>query len=351
MTPTSVGLVLVDGDEGDGATMRRDAVEIENSDEAAAAILGSEALAATRGLRLKSIGVTWSEDVGAEASKLMQTLAESGFDNIVPVAMPAATEALARGIADALGYRTTAVCAIEPDTVIALIVCNTAGVGDKAAVHTAFNHAIYSDDSLVSWLSTLFARADRQPEALVVVGSAGDFGEVCELLHDVLSVPVYAPAEAELALAKGAALATTTAAGSEFVPPEPYRGPGRHRRVDPQPARRLGRLSRPATLPLAMLVAGSVSFVASVSMAVSLQLNSDRHIPQVSTAASESAPGALVAPPAHVQVDLAREVIEPPAVEPPVVESPIVDQVPAEQPEPGEQPTPADVPQPAQPGA
>ena len=218
MTPTSVGLVLVEGNDGDGPTVERGAFEIQNSVDTTAAILCSEALAVSRGLRLKSIGVTWSEDVDAEASILMQTLSDSGFDNIVPVAMSEATEALALGIADALGYRTTAVCAIEPDTVITLIVHNM----DTAdgAVHTAFNHAIYSDESLISWLSTVFTRADWQPEALVVVGSAGDFGEVIERLQDALSVPVFSPAEAELALARGAALAS--AATAEFFLPEPY---------------------------------------------------------------------------------------------------------------------------------
>jgi hypothetical protein len=84
MTPSSIGLVLVEGNDVDGFTMDHDAVEIMNSDDATAAVLRSEALAATRGLRLKSIGLTWSDDADAEASMLMQSLSESGFDNVVP---------------------------------------------------------------------------------------------------------------------------------------------------------------------------------------------------------------------------------------------------------------------------
>ena len=68
MTPSSIGLVLVEGNDVDGFTMDHDAVEIMNSDDATAAVLRSEALAATRGLRLKSIGLTWSDDADAEAS-------------------------------------------------------------------------------------------------------------------------------------------------------------------------------------------------------------------------------------------------------------------------------------------
>src|ERR1700754_3974949 len=77
MTQTSVGLVLVEGQDADGATMDRDsfAVDhgaIESSDQATAAVLRTEAIAATRGLRLHSIGVTWSEDADAQASMLMK---------------------------------------------------------------------------------------------------------------------------------------------------------------------------------------------------------------------------------------------------------------------------------------
>jgi len=201
MTPTSFGLVLVEGHDADGATVDRDAFDVEHgpihtSEQATAAVLRTEAIAATRGIRLHSIGLTWSEDAGDQASQLMRSLSESGFDNVVPIRLPEATEALARGMADVIGYDTTAVCVIEPEAVIALIV----HTGD-GAVQTAFNHAIDTEESLISWLSTVFTKADWQPEALVVVGSAGGFEEYLPELEDALSVPVFSPAEAELALA------------------------------------------------------------------------------------------------------------------------------------------------------
>jgi hypothetical protein len=350
MTPTSVGLVLVEGHDGDGVTVERDAVEIDCGEDATAAILCSEALAASRGLRLKSIGVTWSEDVDAEASMLMKTLSESGFENIVPVALPEATEALARGIADALGYRTTAVCAIEPDTVITLIVHNMDH--SDGAVHTAFNHTIDSDESLISWLSTVFTRADWQPQALAVVGSAGDFGEVCGRLQEALSVPVFSPAEAELALARGAALASATTA--EFFLPDPYhfgdvlgsgyRGddrdarPARHRRK----GGRRRRSRDTAAVPLAMLLTGSVTFVASVSMAVSMQLMPDRHvrtIPTTATVQAEQIPAPVptVAPviPSAVPTESEPESVTAPTEQPEVQvpESPVIDAAPVVSPD------------------
>ena len=127
VTPSAVGLVLVEGQDADGATMDRDAFEVRprrqssaqhTCEQAAAAVMRTEAIAAARGHRLHSIGVTWSDDADTEASLLLRSLSDSGFDNVVPIRLPEATEALARGIAEVIGYETTAVCVIEPETVI-----------------------------------------------------------------------------------------------------------------------------------------------------------------------------------------------------------------------------------------
>ena len=73
MTPTTVGFVLVEGQDGDGATMERDAFAVHTdgrtdalhtSKQAAAAVRRTKALAAARGHRLHSIGVTWSMTPG-----------------------------------------------------------------------------------------------------------------------------------------------------------------------------------------------------------------------------------------------------------------------------------------------
>ena len=346
MTPTSVGLVLVEGQDADGATMDRDAFTLEqgsipSSEQATAAVLRTEAMAATRGLRLHSIGVTWSEDADAQASMLLQSLSESGFDNVVAIRMPEATEALARGIADVLGYATTAVCVIEPESVIALIVNTVDG-----AVQTAFNHAIDSDDSLISWLSTVFTRADWEPEALVVVGSAGDFEPILDRLEEALSVPVFAPEEAKLALARGAALAS---AQSTELPLDLYaaefaddRDQGRHG-IAAQPERqrpgpRRGMPTR--KFPLAMLAAGMVTFVVSVSIAVSLQLTPSRDAQPsspVPAANAESPPVVkaippAVAPPVAIPPVPVVEAALPPPEAPPIVEAPPVDEVPVQAP-------------------
>lgn len=286
VTPSAVGLVLVEGHDADGATMDRDAFEVgvrgrssalQTSEQAAAAVLRSEAIAATRGHRLHSIGVTWSDDANVEASLLLKSLSESGFDNVVPVRLPEATEALARGIADVIGYDTTAVCVLEPETVIVLIVHSRDG-----AVQTALNHALVTEEDLIRWLSGVFTRAEWQPQALVVVGSGGD-DEIMPILEDALSVPVFAPAEAQLALARGAALASAQTNEPAFIDHVEAR---RERRTDSS-----RRLPLAQSVPLALLVAGVLTFVTSLSVAVSLQLAPKRDSPT-----AEARPAAKTSP-------------------------------------------------------
>lgn len=375
MTPSSMGLVLVEGNDVDGFTMDHDAVEIMNSGDATAAVLRSEARAATRGLRLKSIGLTWSDDADTEASLLMQSLSESGFDNVVPVRFPEANEAVARGIADALGCGTTAVCTIEPEFAITMIVHAASG-----AVHTAVNHSIGSRAGLTSWLSAVFTRADWQPEALVVIGSAGNFEAILPGLQDALSVPVFTPEEADLALARGAALVSVRAGDSDLsepyyfgdVPrPDEWAGEdfgwdptfdafedqfedqferpafapvGRHRS---RGSSRWEQVSSSPTLPLTMLAVGSTAFVASVSMAVTLQFlpshggastsvtKSPRPAAAEQAVAPAEPPTVHVAPAAEPSAELSAPV-EAPLSDAPVVEpqaAPVVEPEPAMHPD------------------
>jgi hypothetical protein len=294
VTPSAVGLVLVEGQDADGATMDRDAFEVgfrgrssavQTSEKAAAAVRRSEAIAATRGHRLHSIGVTWSDDANTEASLLLKSLNDSGFDNVVPVRLPEATDALARGIADVIGYDTTAVCVLEPETVMALIVHTR-----DSSVQTAVNHVIVTEEDLIRWLSGVFRRADWQPQALVIVGSGGD-DELMPVLERALSVPVFAPAEAQLALARGAALASAQNFDTAFSDDAHHFANDHTRRyVEDRPvAHRRKQLAQNG--PLALLVAGVLTFTVSASVAVSLQL-----APKKDLVASDPQPAAKTSP-------------------------------------------------------
>jgi hypothetical protein len=322
VTPSAVGLVLVEGLDADGATVDRDAFEVrsrghstalQTSEKAAAAVLRSEAIAATHGHRLHSIGVTWSDDADAEASLLLKSLTDSGFANVMAVRLPDATAALARGIAEVIGFDTTAVCVLEPDTVIALIVHVRDG-----SVQTAVNHAIVTEEDLIRWLSAVFTRAEWQPEALVMVGSGGD-DEMMPILEDALSVPVFAPAEAQLALARGAALVSAQNVDFAFIDGADNvsgvsgvdaRRPAGHRR------RQLAQ-----TGPVALLVAGALTFTVSLSVAVSLEL-----APKKDVATSEPRAAAKTSPEAPAAVTQLRLPVAIPT-------APVVEPLPASAPE------------------
>ncbi len=293
MTPTTVGLVLVEGQEADGATMDKDefavherglASAVNTSEKAAAAVMRTEAIAAARGHRLHSIGVTWSEDADTEASLLLESLSESGFENVVAVRLPEATEALARGIADVIGYEITAVCVIEPDAVVVLVVDTTDG-----AVQTAVNHAVTTDEDLARWLSSIFAQAEWRPEALVLVGSGSDLEAITPHLEDVLAVPVFVPAEAQLALARGAAIASTL--GSDAFGDDAGLDSGRVK-TTPQKSSLFPRIGAAG----AMLGVGVVTFVVSGSLAIGMQLtgNETANTAEKPAAASDSDTAAAV---------------------------------------------------------
>ena len=324
VTPTSFGLVLVEGYDVDGITIDGDGFDVDSagrsdavatSERAVAAVRRSEAFAADQGHRVHSIGVTWSDDSDAAASLLLKSLSDSGFDNIVPVRLSEATDALARRIAQMMGYQTTAVCVIEPEQLIAVVVD-----ASENAAQTAVNHSVVTEEDLVGWLSSVFARTDWEPEALVLVGSAEDLDGLVPVLQDALSVPVFSPDEAQLALARGAALACAQPGefGGWAEPDDTH-----------ERARTAGRVTRVG--PAAMLVTGVVTFVASVSVAVALHLAPDQPAPQPRPAAETSAPQPVLAPqpppppppPAVPQVDVTVPVNAEPPAEAPLPEEPL----------------------------
>lgn len=357
VTPTTVGFVLVEGRGADGATLDRDAFDVRAaggvtavavSEHVATAMLRAEAIAAAGDHRLASIGVTWSDEADWEGSVLLESVIESGIENVVAVGLPEATEALARGIGRVVDYERTAVCVVEPGAVMALEVDSRNG-----AVQTVVNRALDSDAALVRWLTAILARDSWRPDGLVVVGSAGDIDALTARLHRQLSVPVIAPAEAELALARGAALAS--AQDAEWTELD--------LRAAPPGVKQRRRMPLPYVGALTLLVAGALTFVVSVSLAVGLKLTADSnakpadHRPVANTSATPEAIQA-VGPPAPPPI----AAVPPPAAEPPAPPpeaAPAVD-APEAPPEPGasdEQPpagvpptdVPAAVPPPVQP--
>ncbi|AKK30600.1 hypothetical protein AB431_16540 [Mycobacterium sp. EPa45] len=267
MTPTTVGLVLVEGDGAESATKGHDAFEVRRggfspvttSEFVAEALSRTQAIAG--GQRLQSIGVTWSDDASVEASLLLESLADCGFANVIPIRLPEATEAFARGIGAVIGSDVTAVCVVEPEAIVALIVDAREG-----AVQTAVTYALETDQDLIDWLSEMLGGSEWEPDGLVLLGSGEGLESIARRLEQILGIPVFAPAEAELALARGAALASVNGIG--VADDQLFDLP-----AAPAARRQDSTALRGAT---ALLAGGVVAFVVSASVAVGLELLPDR---------------------------------------------------------------------------
>lgn len=269
MTPTTVGLVLVEGDGGDGATMGHDAFEVRRggfspvttSEFVAEALSRTQAIAG--GQRLQSIGVTWSDDASVEASLLLDSLADCGFDNVIPIRLPEATEAFARGIGQVIGSDVTAVCVVEPEAAVALVVD-----AHEGAVQTVVSYDLETDQDLIRWLCDLLGASEWHPDGVVLLGSGDGFESIARRLEEILGIPAFAPAEAELALARGAALASVNGIGVHDDPVFAIA-------VPPAAQRRGSAALRGAT---ALLAGGVVAFVVSTSVAIGLELLPDHGV-------------------------------------------------------------------------
>ncbi len=317
MTPTAVGLVLVEGHSADGEIMEQDAFDIPTR-RGATAISTSEYVAGTMsrtramadGRRPHAIGVTWSDDSELEASLLVQSLTDAGFDNVVAIRSPKAGEALARGIGRAVGYHETAVCLLEPESIVVSMVDTYDG-----AVQTVGYHGPDTDGDLIGWLCGVFDINDWDPECLILVGpDAGLTGLATQLEH-ALKLPVFAPPEAELALARGAALASAQSPEFTFGD-DNLSGTGHPERWRRWPL--------PYTAALTMLVVGVVALVVSVSLVAGLKLTSNSGSGAASSSSQQ--PAAKPVPP-PVQV------VVPPAAPPPVEVAPPPEAAPVPPPE------------------
>jgi hypothetical protein len=218
MTPTTVRMVLVEGERADGVTVDHDSFDITSNegsansaaDQVVEAVLGTQESAATGGHHLKSIGVTWTDH--SEASALRDALAAKGLDDVMLISAGHAAAALAQAVGRAVGYDTTAPFFIDRDTATLSVVQT-----DDGSVVKVLSRSLHSDDAMAV-LTEMAAAVDAQdapPQGMFVVGSGVDVTSVKQHLQHLVSLPVNAPEEPELALARGAALAAANAPALE----------------------------------------------------------------------------------------------------------------------------------------
>ncbi|WP_420866028.1 DUF7159 family protein [Mycobacterium lacus] len=215
MAPSAVQMVLVEGENGDGAIVDEDKFEVipdlaatAAADQVISAILGTREGAAEGGYQLTATGVTWTDPI--EAAALRDALAARKIENVMLVSAFLAAAALAHAVGNETNYAQTALLFIEPDAAT-LAVVDTAD-GSIADVHR--QGLVDDDDAAVAQLATMVSDAEAlqtRPDAVFVVGSGIDLPMIKPALEAATSLPLTAPEEPDTALARGAALASAHA--------------------------------------------------------------------------------------------------------------------------------------------
>jgi hypothetical protein len=217
MAPTTVRIVLVEGENADGATVDEDNFAVNNGEDPAtfsapnqvvAAILGTREGASEAGYDLRSTGVTWSNQ--REAAELCDALAARKVENVMLVSAFLAAAALAQSIGSATGYARAALLYVEPDTATLAVVDTT----DGSITAVQREELPEDDDQAVATLVNLLSAAeglDERPDGVLVVGSGVDIPLIKPALEVATSLPLSVPEAPDTALARGAALASANA--------------------------------------------------------------------------------------------------------------------------------------------
>jgi hypothetical protein len=331
ITSTGVGWVLADGSADDDATLDHDAFDVEAGDTSqhAVAVRGAQAIAAATGNEIRSIGLTYTHDAETAARQLLQSLRESGYDNLVEVRLPQAAKAWVQGIGRELGYQSAAVCVVEPAAVTLLTVDAVGAV----QIDVTQSRDSASADGLGHWLSEVLNGDRREPDSLLLLGSRSDRDQLTDPLDEALPMPVISTAEAQLVLARGAALALAidTVATSVVEPEvEDDEIPGKAKA--PRGASWISSHTRMiATIATGALVVVAIGFLAVLPRLLAEEYPSPTDSP-AGAAVSTPTRAPVSAPPASAY-RIPLPTAPPPPVQPLVAEPPLAPPIPTEVPE------------------
>jgi hypothetical protein len=330
ITSTGVGWVLADGSADDDATLDHDAFDVEAGDvsQHAVAVRGAQAIAAATGNEIRSIGVTFTHDAEPAARQLLESLRESGYDNLVEVRLPQAAKAWVQGIGRELGYRSAAVCVVEPAAVTLLTVDAVGAV----QIDVTQSRDSATADGLSHWLSEVLNGDRREPDSLLLLGARSDRDQLTDPLDDAMPMPVISTAEAQLVLARGAALAlAANPVATNVVEPEVEDDeiPG-----DKSPRGPSWISSH--TRMIATIATGALVVVAVGLLAVLPRLLAEKY-----PSPTDNPPGAAVSTPTRAPVSappasayrIPLPTAPPPPVQPLVAEPPLAPPIPTEVPE------------------
>nr|WP_249267225.1 hypothetical protein [Mycobacterium malmoense] len=214
MAPETVRLVVIEGQDADGVTVEQDEFEFAADgdsatagavDQVLAAIGGTREGALAGGYQLVSTGVTWTDPAGVGA--LRDAMARHGMGSVMLVSPLLAAAALAQTVGYALDYEHIAMLFVEPASATLAVVDVTDGsIVDLHRQQLAGPVA----GELASMVAGLTARGSRA-DGVFLVGCGTDIAAVKPALEAASPLAVSAPEEPEMALARGAALASANA--------------------------------------------------------------------------------------------------------------------------------------------
>jgi hypothetical protein len=231
MAPETVRMVLVEGVGAGGVTVDQDdfnvtgdAAAVAAADRVVATILGTRESAAQGGYRLLSSGVTWTDQVDAAA--LRNALAARKVENVMLVSAFMAAAALAQAVGSATNCARTALLFVEPANATLAVVDSSDG-----SIHDVHRQPLPDgDDAALAQLTAMVSGAESmkaRPDGVFLVGSGVDIPSIKPTLEAATSLSLTAPEEPEMALARGAALASANAQlGAPSTVAMPYVGPG-----------------------------------------------------------------------------------------------------------------------------
>ena len=293
VTSTAVRWVLVEGVTGDGDALDRGVLDVVDdsmfdADALLTVLLDANEAVVENGVH--AVGVTWTPTGEAVAGAILDALQARGLPNALSVSEIEAAEALASGIADIAGYENIAVCVFEPDaTLVALV--NADGV-------TADPQNLPDDVELAGSVIALDLN-DRLLDATFVVGSA-NLDPIVSSMEAVAAAPVISSAEADMAMARGAAVASAMAVNTMDAGSTSLLG--------------LRGMSRTGVLT-SVVVAAAVTLVVSLSVVLGLQVADEPSGTKNANASAEQVKETTV--PAEAKAALAAPKLQrPPAPKP-----------------------------------
>jgi hypothetical protein len=325
VTPTALHFVLVEDATGDGATVDSGTLAMpvsgDSLDALVSAVFGEGPYAAAPGQRPLAAGVTWTESVTEQAAALVAALTARGARNVVALSPAESAAALAAGLGDLAAQTDVAVCVAEPDAaLVAVVTADTVHVDQVAR---------YDAGTLARRVQATVDSIAVYPEAVYVLGSADDVDAVVAACAGLVTAPVLSAAEADLALARGAALASARVSVGVDAPPALAQ-------VTADAPKSWLTWRIPALT--SVLVAAMVTFVVSLSVALGLELTPQMRSDDAGTrqvaSASEQAKAEVDAPaPDALPKSAPKPVAPPPPPEAPPAPPPeavsVVDLAPA----------------------